>query len=169
MQIVRDLPPTHREAIREIFLHRRPEYTVQQAASLLRLNLGEVLGMLERRELDAPVGRKRKQLGGWKRSLISWKELASAALIRWPVVQVHDALGADANRVLPRLLRPVEMQSLRLPEYQVRLLETWAKREGVTVEQYLSDALLRVEVEADLNVIEKLLPGFREAMEFPGA
>lgn len=161
------LPPTHREAIREIFLRRRREYTTQQAASLLRLNLGEVLALIDRGVLHAEVRRKRRQLGGPRHSLIAWQELASAALVRWTVVQVHDALGEEANRVLPRLLRPVTLKELRLPEYQVRLLESLAKNDGVTIEEYIYRALLHLEVAADPEMVERLLPGFREAMEFP--
>jgi hypothetical protein len=29
-----------------------------------------------------------------------WTELASAAMLRWTVLQIHDALGREANRVL---------------------------------------------------------------------
>src|SRR5688500_4588096 len=114
------LPPTHREAIREIFLRRRREYPMREAASLLRLNLGEALAWVESGQLHVEHRRKRKQLGGPRQSLVKWNDLASAALLRWTVMQVHEALGQEANRVLPRLLRPVELKSLRLPEYQVR-------------------------------------------------
>lgn len=100
--------------------------------------------------------------------MVSWEELASAALVRWTVMEIHDALGEDANHVLPRLLRPVAIQSLRLPEYQVRLFESLAKRDGVTMEEYIFNALLNVETACDPEEIERLLPGFHEAMAFPG-
>jgi hypothetical protein len=41
------LPPTHREANREIFLKRRAEYATYEAAQLLRLGLGEMLSLIE--------------------------------------------------------------------------------------------------------------------------
>lgn len=161
------LPPTHREAIREIFLRRRFEYTTQQAANLLRLNLGEVLALIERGVLHADVKRKRRQLGGPRRSLIQWSELASYALTRWSVMEIHDALGEEAHRVLPTLFRPIELKSLRLPAYQVRLIESLAKHEGVTVEAFIYASLLHLETACDPDEIERLLPGFKEAMEFP--
>jgi hypothetical protein len=161
------LPNTHREAIREIFLRRRSEYTTKEAASLLRLGLGDVLNLIENGTLHADVKRKRRQLGGPRHSLISWNELASAAMLRWTVLQIHDALGEAANRTLPRLFRPAELKKVRLPEYQVRLLETLAQNKGVSLDEYIYDALLSLEVAADPDVMEKLLPGFNEAMRFP--
>ena len=163
----RNLPPTHRAAIRQIFLQRRREYTTQEAANLLRLKLGEFLAWIEDGLLDIEVRRKRRQLGGPRHVLIPWKELASAALLRWTVMQVHDALGKEARWVLPRLLRPVELKDVRLPEYQVRLLETLATDAGVTVEEYVYTALLDLEVAGDRKTIERLLPGFTAAMQFP--
>jgi hypothetical protein len=123
---------------------------------------------VESGEVEVQVRRKRQQLGGKRQRLVMWNELAAAALVRWNVMQVHDALGNDANRVLPRLLRPVELKRLRLPEYQVRLLETLAQDTGVTVEEYLFNALLSLEGLGTPDEIEVLLPGYKEAMEFPG-
>jgi hypothetical protein len=47
-----------------------------------------------------------------------WSEL-SAAMLRWSILQIQDALGSEANAVLPRLFRPAELKKVRLPEYQV--------------------------------------------------
>jgi len=54
-----------------------------------------------------------------------------------------------------------------MPEYQVRLLETLATDAGVTVEEYVYTALLDLEVAGDRKTIERLLPGFTAAMQFP--
>jgi len=90
-------------------------------------------------------------------------------MVRWSVMEIHDALDKEAHRVLPRLLRPVELKSVRLPEYQVRLLETLAQRAGVSVEAYVYNALLSVETAASPDAIERVLPGFCEAVHFPNA
>jgi hypothetical protein len=90
----RPLPPTHREAIREIFLRRRVEYTPKEVARLLLLNLGEVFAMIESGTLHADVRRKRRQLGGPRLAWVEWNELASAALLRWTVVQVQTPSGS---------------------------------------------------------------------------
>lgn len=161
------LPPTHREAIREIFLRRRSEYTTQQAAQLLRMTLGDFLAMISEGILDVQVRRKRRQLGGPRHALVSWNELASAAMLRWTVMQIHDALGKEANRTLPSLLRPVELKAVRLPAYQVRLLETLAQNAGVSVEQYVYTSLLGLEVAASPETLEQMLPGFTAAIQFP--
>lgn len=157
----------HREATREIFLRRRSEYTVQQAASLLRLTVGDMLALIEDGTLHAVVKRKRKQLGGPRHTLVLWNELASAAMLRWTVVQIHDALGSEADSVLPRLFRPAELKAIRLSEYLVRLLQALANQQRVSLEEYVYTALLEVEVAADPETMEKLLPGFKEAIEFP--
>jgi hypothetical protein len=161
------LPPTHREAIREIFLKRRIEYTVSQAASVLRLGVGDVLALVQNGTLHAVVRRKRKQLGGPRHTILTWNEVASAAMLRWTILQIHDALGREADAVLPRLFRPAELKAVRLPEYQLRLLETLAQDAGVSLEEYIYSALLVVEVAAEPDVMEKLLPGFTEAIRFP--
>jgi hypothetical protein len=59
------------------------------------------------------------------------------------------------------------LKEIRLPEYQVRLLETLAKHAKVSVEEYVFNALLDLEVAGDPDEIETLLPGFKEAMAFP--
>lgn len=161
------LGPAHREAIREIFLRRRFEYSAREAARLLRLTLGEFLAWQEVGQLNVVRRRKRKQLGGPRHPMVSWQELASAAMLRWTVMEIHDALGKDADRVMPRLLRPSELKAVRLPEYQLRLLEELARRAGVTVEEYLYEALLDLETSHPAEEIEKLLPGFTDAMKFP--
>lgn len=161
------LPSTHREAIRAIFLKRRAEYTTNEAAQLLRIGLGELLALIENGTLHADVKRKRRQLGGPRHALMPWSELASAAMLRWTIVQIHDALGSEANGVLPSLFRPVELKAVRLPEYQLRLLETLAQNAGITLEEYVYSALLVVEVAADPETMETLLPGFTEAIRFP--
>lgn len=142
---------------------------MQEAAQLLRLNVGEVRAWVVENSLHVEKRRKRRQLGGLRQAMIEWSELASAAMQRWTVVQIHDALGEEANRVLPRLFRPVELKALRLPEYQVRLLETLAQDRGVTVEEYVYEALLDLEVAGNPDELERLLPGFKEAIAFPDA
>jgi len=98
---------------------------------------------------------------------MTWQELASAAMLRWTVMQIHDALGKDANATLPSLLRPVELKGLRLPTYQLRLLEVLAQRDGVSVEEYLHMALLGLETAASAQEIEELVPGIAAALAYP--
>ena len=162
----RSLPPTHREAIREIFLRRRIEYTTQQAAQLLRLSVGEFYAWIDRGVLHVERRRKRRQLGGRRNALVTWKELASVAMLRWTPMEIHDALGKEAATTLPRLLRPVEFKGVRLPEYLIRLIEHRAQRERVTVEAFVYTTLLALEAEVDSDEIAQL-PGVKEAISFP--
>lgn len=157
----------HHEAIREIFLRRRSEYTTPEAAQLLRTTRENFLAWIAAGVLDVQARGRRRQLGGERHAVVRWNELASAAMLRWTVMEIHDALGEDAARVLPRLLRPVELQSVRLPEYQMQLLEVLARKERITVEGYLYTALLGLETAASHAEIERTLPGFTEAIQFP--
>jgi len=88
-------------------------------------------------------------------------------MLRWTVMEIHDALGEAANTTLPRLLWPVELKGVRLPEYLIRLLELLAERQRTTVEEYVYTSLLGLETEMSAEEIERLLPGFGEAMRFP--
>lgn len=160
------LPPIHREAIREIFLRRRSEYTTPEAARLLRMTVGEFLAASESGVLDVERRRKRRQLGGTRFAMVRWNELASVAMLRWTVMEIHDALGKDAHGALPRLLRPVELNT-RVPEYQMRLLETLAQNAGVSVETFIYTSLLGLETAASPDTLESMLPGFIEAIQFP--
>jgi len=159
----------HRDAIREIFLRRRAEYTAQEAARLLGTTGEELLDSIADGDLDLEAPRMRKQPGAPRLRTVCWSELASAALLRWTVMEIHDALGDDAPEALPRLLRPVELKNVRLPEYQVRLLEALARKDGVTVEGYVHTALLSVETAMSEAELERMLPGFTEAIRFPDA
>jgi hypothetical protein len=47
------------------------------------------------------------------------------------------------------------------------LLETLAQNAGVDLNEYIYGALLGLEVAADPETMEKLLPGFTEAIRFP--
>jgi hypothetical protein len=54
----------------------------------------------------------------------------------------------------------VELKALRLPEYQVRLLETLAQDQGVSVDEYVYEALLHLERQSVTASAETLaLPG----------
>lgn len=162
-----NLAPSHREAIRAIFLRPRIEYTAYAAAQLLRLNVGEMLALIESDVVRGEVRRKRRQLGGRRQTLVTWQEVASAATLRWTVMEIHDALGREAPRVLPSLLRPVELKHVRLPEYLLRLAETFATHAGVSLESYVYGALLSLETEASTDDLERIVPGFTEAIAFP--
>lgn len=163
----RMMPNSEREAIRELFLQRRHEYGMNEAARLLCLTMSDAVAWAKDGRLHLERRLARKQVGGFRKELVEWKDLASAALLRWTVMQIHDALATDANGVLPPLLRPVEMKGVQLPAYQVRLLELLADRARVTPDEFLYEALLSLEVSCSIEEIERMLPGFVEAITFP--
>ena len=87
-------------------------------------------------------------------------------MLRWTPMDIYDALGKEAATTLPRLLRPVELKGVRVPEYLVRLIEYLAQRERVTVEEYVYTKLLALEADVSPDEIEQL-PGVREAISYP--
>lgn len=161
------LPISEREAIRELFLKRRREYSMKDAARLLGLTMSDAIAWVKGGSLHVERRRGRKQLGGISKEFVTWKDLASAALLRWTVMQIHDALADEANHVLPPLLRPVELVGIQLPAYQVKLLQMLANRAGVMMDEFIHEALLSVEVECSIEDFEQMLPGFTEAITFP--
>ncbi|HEX8617675.1 MAG TPA: hypothetical protein VF911_08850 [Thermoanaerobaculia bacterium] len=161
-----NLLPSDRKAIRAIFLARRTAYPMRDAANLLRLSMADALAWAESGQLHVAPARTREQLVN---ALVTWRDLASAALLRWNVMQINEALAGEADRVLPRLLRLAELRSVQLPEYQVRLLEAVARDAGVSVDELVFTALLDLETTGSPDEIENLLPGYKEAITFPDA
>lgn len=165
---MRKTPGSEREAIRTIFLRKRIEYTTQEAAQLLRVNLGDVLRWIEEGTLHVEWKRKRRQLGGPRNAILPWSELATAAMRRWTVHRIAEALGRDVARVLPQLLRPAE-RTYSLPEYQVRLLEALALERGQSASEYLSAVLRTVEAMMPPERTERMVPGISDALAFQRA
>lgn len=160
----RPLPPTQREAIRDLFLHRQRVYTTAQAATVLRLTVTDIEEMIEDGKIQAEYRKKNRQLGGRRQLMIRWTDLVRATMRHWTAVQVHDALGDRAKDWLPRLLWPEEL-NVRLPLYQVRLLEALAQDSGVTLESYLHRYLGNLATSP--AQAERLVPDFNKAVAFP--
>jgi hypothetical protein len=62
------------------------------------------------------------------------------AVSRWPLAKIYEALGKDADTVLPNLLRTTEI-SFDLPEYQVEALRLLADRANVLPQTLLTSLL----------------------------
>lgn len=142
--------------VRNIFLHRRPHVTVAAATALLGWSRGEMSTAIARGEIVVVA----TDIDRW----IWRKELMAKAFELWPAATIEEALGADANTVLPAALQTAEIRA-RLPRYQLPMLEYLAEREGTTV----SDVLARELEDFASGRSEELsaaIPGFGAALEW---
>lgn len=153
--IKHDLDTTSR--IRQIFLERQRGYSLSQVARLTGVRHRSLTGGIREGEYLA-----RRERGGYR---FAWSELAHIAMATWPLPIIHDALGLDAIRALPRLLL---LQDLRvhLPGYQVLMLHRLAQRASADVDCYLANYFLDL-ASAEVATLEADIPGFKAAMWFP--
>lgn len=155
---MRRAPYADHERIRALFLDRRESYGLSEAARLLGVSPGTL-----RREAEADDREAYRSSGSWR---FSWRQVAYIALRRWTLSQVHEALGADGDRLLPPLLalQPVIVQ---LPTYLVRAIEHAAAEDQTSIDDWLHMELIDF-ASGMLHRMERILPGFRRAYLFPG-
>jgi hypothetical protein len=114
------LDPDVIDRIRHIFLHPRPHLSIFQATLLLgwtRHQMDEAIASGDVELMTTPIGK-------W-----FWRhELMSKALETWPLDVIEEALGANADGVLPQAIRTKELR-VRLPRHHVDMLEYRAEQE----------------------------------------
>ncbi|HEX8616836.1 MAG TPA: hypothetical protein VF911_04530 [Thermoanaerobaculia bacterium] len=143
--------------IRTIFLHQRPHVTIAEGTVLLGWSRGEMSQAIAAGEVEVTS----TSLGTWL-----WREeLMAKALELWSAEVIEEALGADADGVLPEAVRLIELR-VRLPRYQVAMLATFAERERTTVSDVLARELDGVaSVHAD--ELSFAVTGFADALAWP--
>jgi hypothetical protein len=145
--------------IRHIFLHPRPHVSISQATDLLGwtpAKMAAAIGAGEVVLMETPLGK-------W----VTRQELMAKALELWSREVIEEALGADAEAVLPRAVRLAELRA-RIPHYQVSMLEYFAGQQQTTVSEVLTRELEGV---ASAHAIEltAVLPDFGAALSWPDA
>ncbi len=103
----------------------------------------------------------------WAGEAVETREVVAKARERWPAEVIEEALGRDAALVLPRRLRtrPVHM---RLPLYQVAMLEYLASQKQTSVSHLIAQQLDDVAGE-HLQQLASVIPELREAFDWPDA
>jgi glucan phosphorylase len=97
-----------------------------------------------------------------------WRhELMSKALETWPLHVIEEALGNDADSVLPQAIRTKELR-VRLPRHHVDMLEYRAGQERTTVSGVLARELDGI-ASAHAEELSAAIPGFAEALAWPEA
>ena len=151
------LPSDERTArIRTIFTKKRT-YTLEEAASLLGIDEPDLIREVERSDV-ASLGDNRH---------LPWEEVAYLALRSWPLSLIFEALGSCETSLLPDLLRPTTI-TIKLPDYQVRMLKVLANEEKLDVATFLQLHLLDL-ASSESSLLANRIPGFVAALRFPYA
>lgn len=140
--------PDVAEHIRAIFLHREPYVTKKEAAALLGWSFGQLKLAIAEGDIETY-----HTCGGIR---IPLAEVAAIARERWQPAMIEEALGADAAAILPAPLWTRTI-TVRLPRYQVAVLDHFAQKEGVTVDAIVArrvDGLMSEHSEDLAGVIE---------------
>ena len=153
------LEPTLIDRIRRIFLQPRPHVSILSATILLGWSSAEMNDAIAAGEVEL----METPFGKW-----FWREeLMAKALEQWPREVIEEALGEDAERVLPRAVRLAVLRA-RVPRYQVAMLEYFAERDRTTVSAVLTSELDHV-ASAHSPELTLAIPGFRAALAWPEA
>ena len=153
------LEPTVINRIRHIFLHPRPHVSISQATDVLgwtRTEMKEAIAAGEILLMETPLGK-------WV-----WREeLIAKALERWTREAIEEALGAEAEGVLPHAARLAELRT-RIPRYQLAMLKYLAEQQRTTVSDVLTRELEGVASEHGQE-LSAVVPGFGTALAWPDA
>jgi hypothetical protein len=143
--------------IRDIFLHQRPHVSISAATLLLGWTRREMSSAVRAGEIEVA----KTEIAEWV-----WREeLMAKALDTWPLEVIEEALGADAERVLPESRRSAEVRAL-LPRYQIAMLHYLAEQNRTTVSDILTRELEDV-ASANSDELSAAIPGFASALEWP--
>ncbi|HYO77826.1 MAG TPA: hypothetical protein VE010_15310 [Thermoanaerobaculia bacterium] len=145
--------------IRTIFLHQRPHVTIADATVLLGWSRGEMSQAIAAGEVEVTSTSIAKWL--WR------EELIAKALELWSAEVIEEALGADADGVLPEAVRLIELR-VRLPRHQVAMLAHFAEREQTTVSSVLARELDGV-ASVHAEELSWAVGGFADALAWPDA
>jgi hypothetical protein len=153
--------PTARERIIELFVKRKPRYTLAEVLRLIHTNIEEI-------ELASTEGAVTPLDDGG----LSWEDVVRLVLDRWTPRMIDAALGHQRVGVIPPLNR-VQHIEVWLPLYQIRLLHYLAEHEQGTIRARLnaSDILERLLLDHASSVhnddVEEAITGFRDALHYP--
>jgi hypothetical protein len=143
--------------IRTIFLHQRPHVTITEAAVLLGWSRADMSRAIAAGEIEINA----TSIGKW----IWREELMAKALEIWSLQAIEEALGADADSVLPEGLRLVELH-VRIPRHHVAMLRLFAERDRTTVDDALARELDGI-ASAQANDLSAAIAGFADVLAWP--
>ncbi|HEX3532771.1 MAG TPA: hypothetical protein VHT23_01025 [Gemmatimonadaceae bacterium] len=153
------LEPDLISRIRHIFLQPRPHVSIMQATRLLGWTRRQMYAAIENGEVElwtTPLGKCFPRV-----------EMMAKVLEIWPMHVIEEALGDEADGILPQAIRSAEVR-VRLPRHHIDMLEYRADQQETTVSGVLARELDGI-ASAHVEELSAALPGFAEAMAWPGA
>jgi hypothetical protein len=145
--------------IRNIFLHQRPHVTIAEGTVLLGWSRSEMSQAMAQGEIEVTS----TALGSW----IWREELMAKALEIWSHEAIEEALGPEADSVLPDSVRLTDLH-VRLPRHHVAMLQHFAERDHTTVSAALARELDGV-ASAHAEELAWAVAGFADALAWPDA
>ena len=143
--------------IRHIFLQPRPHVSIVQAEGLLGWTRRQMSEAIENGDVEL-----------WRTPLGKWfprAEMMAKALEIWPMHVIEEALGDDAEGILPQAIRSAGLR-VRLPRHHIDMLHYRADQQETTVSGVLERELDGI-ASAHIEELSAALPGFAEAMAWP--
>lgn len=153
-----DLNSKRRLRIRRLFLQHAESYSVSEAANIVGISPRAL-----RREAECDQREAYVVNGAWQ---FTWRQVAFIAMRRWTLVEIHAALGEDAETILPPLLA-LETLTVRLPAFLTRAMKSAADQEALPIDDWLRLELIDY-AGTVVDEMETIHPGFRQAYLFPG-
>ena len=126
------LEPDLISRIRHIFLQPGPHVSIMQATRLLGWSRRQMSEAIESGEVEL-----------WTTPLGKWfprAEMMAKALEIWPMHIIEEALGDDADGILPQAIRSAELR-VRLPRHHIDMLHYRADQQETTVSGVLEREL----------------------------
>ncbi len=145
------------DRIRDIFLHQRPHVSISEATALLGWTRRQMSDAIRTGEIEVT----KTEIGEWV-----WREeLMAKALETWPHEVIEEALGGDADRVMPKARRLTDLGA-RIPRYQIAMLTYFAEQHQTTIGDVLARELEGV-ASANADELSAAIPGFGAALGWP--
>jgi hypothetical protein len=108
------------DAIQTLFLRPQQEYSLEELRLLFSESLADCAASLSGLDVDV------HKMGG----RMPWRDAGLAVLTVYPASVIEDALGDEADRLLPRGYR-TEIVKLRLPRHVIEDLQQQAQKFGL--------------------------------------
>lgn len=145
--------------IRAIFLQQRPHVSISEATVHLGWSRGEMSQAIAAGEVEVTETALDKWI--WR------EELMAKALELWTPEVIEEALGDNADAVLPGSIRLTDVH-LRLPRHQVAMLEHFAERDRSTISAVVARELDGI-ASAHADELSWAVTGFTDALAWPDA
>ena len=143
--------------IRAIFLHHESRVTVGDAARMLGWTRAELNVAIQNGDVEVVTTRNRK--------MMDLQELELQALQLWSLNTIEEALGPDADLVMPPALRTRRL-TVRLPRYQIAALKVLADEGHESVDTMVVRMFDEL-AELKRALLSRLIPGLAEAIRWP--